>query len=543
MRSNSSRNQVRRELFGKSLAFYRQYPDIFARDRLKIPLNLYQKILLRAFFRNKYSMWILSRGLGKSWLGALALCCFGILYRNTLMGVVAPSFRQSKIIIEDKVIRDLCKRSPFLQNEIKRVVLSQAEASIEFYNGSRIRAIPTGDGNKIRGERFQLIMADEYAQIRPEIIDLVIQPMLNVVADYQVGKKQEDYANALGNRLLITSSAYYRHNHLYPLFLLYAKEMATGEGKYFVATLSYQIGVQVGLFDADHIEKEKKRLSAMDFRMEYECIFPNLAEDAWISPNDLTACSTLVHIETKGEPEFEYVMGLDCARVEGGDNTVAHIIKLVPRKDHIEKQVVYTLSMNGLSFKEQAAQIRAVMKKFPVIVVAMDTSGLGVGLADELANEYWDIELQRNLPPIIDINDVEAIARITNGIPLIHGVKPNNEMNHHMGMLIKTATQKKHVRFYSPDAGDDKIATQTADMSTSSLLTTEEEKQNLEAEALRRECMAISAKPNGVFFKFESKTRKDRFSALGFGLLAAEKREEQLQDNSHSLMVGAVTRR
>lgn len=446
--SDKDRYRKRRELLAQSIIYFRKKPDVFCEQVLEIKLNLYQKVLLRAFFNSKYSLWVMSRGLGKTWLGALALVIYCMLYKGTLAGVIAPSFRQSKILVEDKIIKDLMDRSPFLRSEIEKTVISQAEARVEFYNGSRIMAVPTGDGNKIRGYRFHVLMCDEYAQIKKEILDLVVNPMMNVKRGYEVGKT--DYDDEIGNRLLITSSAYYQHNHLFHLVKQYIDEICAGNEKYFVSILDYRIGLRVGLFDDDHIEKEKKRLSALDFGMEYECIFPNLSENAWISPDDLTSCSTLTHIETEGVKGYEYIIGLDVARVEGNDNTVAHVIKLVPRKGSVQKHLVYTKSMNGEKFEVQAQEVRRLLKKFPnVIRIFMDTNGLGIGLSDELSKPFWDMEEQKEYPPLIDMNDEQAMKEITNGVPLIYGIKPNPENNHKMGMSVKTATQKHYLRMYS----------------------------------------------------------------------------------------------
>lgn len=544
--SDRDKYRKRRRLIAESIVFFRKYPEIFCEEILEIRLNLYQKVLIRAFFDSKYSMWILSRGLGKTWLGALALVIYCMLYKGTLAGVIAPSFRQSKILVEDKIIKDLMDRSSFLRSEIQVFTVSQAEARVSFYNGSRIMAVPTGDGNKIRGYRFHVLMCDEYAQIKKEILDLVVNPMMNVKRGYEVGKT--DYDDTLGNRLLVTSSAYYQHNHLFDLVKQYIYEMATGNEKYFVAILDYKIGLQVGLFDDDHIEKEKKRLSALDFGMEYECIFPNLSENTWINPDDLIKCSTMIRIETHGAKGYEYVMGLDVARVEGNDNTIAHIIKLVPRKGYYQKELVYTISMNGEKFEEQARQIRSLLVKFPnVIRIYMDTNGLGVGLADELSKPFWDAEVQKEYPPLIDMNDEQAVKQITNGVPLIYGIKPTNEINHKMGMAVKTATQKKFVRLYSIDAGEENVKKKdkNGDDIVETIvkdLTQEEEKQILEAEATRREIMMIEARPQGMYFKFESASkrgRKDRWSALGFALYGCELIEEERNQVEIPLCVGA----
>lgn len=465
---------------------------------------------------------------------------YGILYPKTEIGIIAPSFRQAKIVIEDKIVRDLLDRSSFLKAEVKKITMNMAVCSLEFFNGSRIMAVPLGDGNKLRGYRFHVIFADEYAQIPAEIINLVINPMMNVKRGYEVGKTQ--YDDDLGNRLLITSSAYYRHNHLYNLFKMYFHEMANGNDKYMVSTLPYLIGLKVGLFDGDHIDKERKRMTPMDFDMEYGCIFPNLSEDAWIDPRDLEECSTLMNLEVDASKSkgFRYIMGLDVARVEGQDNTICHVIKLVPRKNHIEKHLKYTLSMNGEKFEEQAKQVRMLLKKFPQTdKIFMDTQTIGQGLADELSKEYYDIEEMKMYPPLIDENDEQAVANIPNGVPLIYGITPTAENNHKMGMAVKKATQKHHLKMYSLKAGDDEVE-------KGRILSLEEEKQVLEAEATRRELLGIEAKPNGMYFKFRPSTsrgRKDRWSALGLVLRGAEILEEQKEPQEESILVGKIERR
>jgi len=529
----------RRLLIAQSICFFRKYPEIFIEEMLEIKLNIYQKALVRAFFDCKYSLWILSRGLGKTWLGALCIITYCMLYRGTFAGVIAPSFRQSKMVIEDKIVKDIMDRSPFLRSEISRVIISQAEAKIEFYNGSRILAVPTGDGNKIRGYRFHILFCDEYAQIPKEILDLVVNPMMNVKRGYEVGKT--DYDDAVGNRLLATSSAYYQHNHLYDLTVQYIKEVSNGNLKYFVSIMDYTVGLSVGLFDEDHIEKEKKRLSPIDFDMEYGCKFPNLSDNGWISPDDLQKCSVLKNFQLKGIKDYEYVIGLDVARIEGNDNSIAHVFKLIHRKGSMEKHLVYTKSMNGLKFEDQAKEVRTLLKRYPnTIRIFMDTNGLGVGLSDELSKPYWDFEEQKEYPPLIDINDEQAVKDIPNGVPIIYGFKPTPEINHKCGMAVKTATQKGLLKMYSLDAGD--IEGKFSDKP----LTDEEEMQILEAEATRREVMAIVAEPQGTYLKFHpvsKKYRKDRWSALGFGLYGAEIIEQERNKSDDIPLVGCVSSR
>lgn len=382
------------------------------------------------------------------------------------------------------------------------------------------------------------VTVKEYAQIPKHLLDIVVQPMLNVKRGYEVGKDNDP--NDLGNRLLITSSAYYKHNHLWEILQHSVEEMANGNRKYFASVLDYTVGVAVGLFDEDHIEKEKKRLSSDDFDMEYGCQFINVAKDAFISPVDMNNCSHIKKIEVEGLKNFEYVMAVDVARAENGDNTAIHIFKILWRKAHPEAQLVYTQTLNGAKFEYQALMIRYLLKKFPnVSRIYMDTQNMGRLLADELEKEFYDMEEEKYYPPLIDMNDEQAMRNISNGIPMVYGIIPDQRNNHAMGLAVKKYTQKGWLSMYSLQAGDDKAHKDIQ-------LTEEEERQVLEAEATRREILHIKAKPSGNFFKFEPvrrNRRKDRWSAMGLGLYGIDLLFEERQEDTDIVAVASISSR
>lgn len=320
------------------------------------------------------------RGLGKTFLSMLALVIYALLYPNSKIGIIAPSFRQGKLLIQEKYKDEFCQWSPFLVGEEQSFVCNNAKARIDFYNGSFIEAFPVGVGSgtnaaaKIRGARLNVALVDEGVYVPEEIIENVLIPMLIVQSGYEVGKKTE---SDISNKLIITSSAGYRFNHLYKRYVKWTEEMIKDNNKqYFTMTLPWQVGVAVGLFKEDFIMQQKKTMSKERFEQEYEGIFSKLIDGSWISYQDLVACSDLKHIETKGVKGFEYIMSLDVARVKGGDNTIIDVFKLHWFKDHVEGDLVYTVSMNGVKFQDQARKIRELLKQFPqTIRIYMDVMG------------------------------------------------------------------------------------------------------------------------------------------------------------------------
>lgn len=389
----SGQMRIRQEIYKDAIAYYRLRPDEFCEDIISIKINVYQKIMLRCIFKYDYVMFIMCRGLGKTFLAMLALVIYALLYPNQKIGIICPSFRQGKILIQEKYKDEFCQWSAFLRGEEESFVCNNARARIDFYNGSFIEAFPVGVGSgtnaasKIRGARLTAALCDEAVYIPEEIIENVLIPMLIVQSGYKVGDKEGHGTN---NKLIMTSSASYRFNHLYKRYVKWTEEMLKENNtKYFTMTLPWQVGVAVGLFKEDFIMQQKKNMSKERFEQEYEGIFSKLIDGSWINYQDLITCSDLQHIETKGVKGFEYIMSLDVARVNGGDNSIVNIFKLHWFKDHVECDLVYTVSMNGKTFAEQSKVIRKLLKRFPQIIrIFMDCNGLTFGLAPLCGNTY-----------------------------------------------------------------------------------------------------------------------------------------------------------
>lgn len=62
--ATKNRSVRRKELYAEALVYFRRHPDVFVEECLEIGLTLYQKILIRAFFRFNFNIWIMCRGTG-----------------------------------------------------------------------------------------------------------------------------------------------------------------------------------------------------------------------------------------------------------------------------------------------------------------------------------------------------------------------------------------------------------------------------------------------------------------------------------------------
>ena len=514
--------EIKENAIRDKILLYRQKPDVMNEELLGIKQNIYQRVAIRSLFHYDYNAWVWSRGLGKSWTAGLAAIDMAMLYPKMVVGIAAPSFRQAKMIIENKIMGDFVNRSEILRGEIKDVKNNNDHLKVILHNGSEIIAFPVGtDGSKIRGLRLQLVIIDEYAQMNKTIVDRVIKPMLAVKSGYEVGKT--DYSDSAKNRMLFTSSAYFKFNHLYQTIADYGKAIGKGSKEHFVYPLNYRVGLETGLFDQKFIDNERNTQTTIDFDMEYGAKFIDLSEDNWISPTDLEACSTMNKVQLDYDPKYKYVMGLDVARVSGNDNTSIHVLKLVDNVDHYIKENVYSYTMNGETFGVQTQRIREILNRYPVNRIYMDTTGLGVGLADELSKPYFNVDTNEIDPPLCDVNNKEHLE-IKDGNFIIHGQKFSNDFNYRMAVSTKKNTQKRRLRLYAPET----------EGVYSDTLSYEEVVQIKEAHKTRIEVMSIEATPKGNFMSFNvprggiSEGRKDRWTSLSLALFGAD--EMELED-------------
>ena len=83
--------------------------------------------------------------LGKSFLTAVYCCCRCILYPNTKIIVASGTKGQARLLISQKIEKELMGMSPNLRREIAYVKVGANDALVKFKNGSTIEAVASSD--------------------------------------------------------------------------------------------------------------------------------------------------------------------------------------------------------------------------------------------------------------------------------------------------------------------------------------------------------------------------------------------------------------
>ena len=140
-----------------------------------VELHPIQIAILQEFWLRPFPMFIASRGFGKSFLLALYAFLKCVFVPGTKIVIVGAAFRQSKVIFE--YMETLWRNSAIIRSifdgnddgprrDVDRCTMRLGT--------SWAIAIPLGTGEKIRGLRAHIIIADDFASISSEIYETVV---------------------------------------------------------------------------------------------------------------------------------------------------------------------------------------------------------------------------------------------------------------------------------------------------------------------------------------------------------------------------------
>lgn len=485
------------------LAYYRKYPNFGITDLLCVSLMWFQRLCLKSMFDKRYTMLVMGRGCGKTWLTAVFSILHAMLYPNSQIGIIAPSFKQAEFFFDK--IQEIYDNSPYVRAASKsRPKRATFRARLNFRNGSFIEGLPLGTGNKIRGQRYNIIIIDEYAQVDEEIIKTVVLPMMTV-------KRK-----GITNRTIIASSAYFTWNHFYTRYIHYnimaeekPKQYAVHEHNYLDVKLVPENERQFDM-DEDIIEMIRVESTQEQFDMEVMCKFP-VEGNSFISQALLDRCTPKNNeldrespIEFVGENSYIYSMGIDAARVQGGDNFAISVIKIDHHMNNL-KRYVFCHTMNGATYQEMVFAIRKVLQVFPIADICMDSGGGGLTLKDLLAEPYDNKAGVAGLP-ILDMDDKETENLV--GVRILRMINFTRPVVNDMYMRLKADMQHKHLAYPQNvlrhnDVQLDEIA--------KNIIETKKELLMLQAEG----------RGNHYIFEVPPQFKKDRATAIALANMSA----------------------
>ena len=392
------------------ITFFRRNLHRFAIDYLGIKLFLYQTIMLYLMGINNFFVVIASRASAKSFIIALYACCRCILYPGSMIVIASSTKGQSKLIISEKIQKELLNMSPKLRNEIKRIKDNQSEIIVFFKNNSTITVVPASEN--ARGYRSNVIIREEFRQIKKSIDDSILSPFQIV---RQTPYMKDDFYSNIPELqeenvdIYISSSWYDNGNWMWGIVDRTFDDMLKGKPSCLLA-FDESVAIKHKIKTMRYFQTEKKKQDPMTWQLEFlnarikenrhafftytllqqnqnckQPFYPRTIPDVLSNrrnPYDIPKQKNEVRI-----------VSCDMAFIEnnGNDNSVFSCIRLLPetttyKNDSSDEMVVnngfrrivpYIGHVQGGEIKKQALRIRQLFIDFDADYISLDTRNAG----------------------------------------------------------------------------------------------------------------------------------------------------------------------
>ena len=216
---------------------------------------------------------------------------------------------------------------------------------------SSIRALPLGDGEKLRGFRFQRMIIDELLLMPEKIYNEVIIPFLSVVENpterqevydletqmIEQGKmKEEERKKWPNNKIIGLSSASYKFEYLYKIYQQYEglilNEKKQDGAHRTIMHFSYDCAPDQ-LYDQSLINQSRSTMSDSQFDREFGAIFTD-DSSGYFKVSKMAACTIPDGegqcVEVIGNPKDDYILAFDpsWSESESSDDFAMLLIKL-----------------------------------------------------------------------------------------------------------------------------------------------------------------------------------------------------------------------
>ena len=527
----------------KTIAFYREYPDLFI-DDIKGPdcnfrFYFYQRIFLRIVMRHRKVYATFPRAYSKSFLSMMALMLRCILYPGCELFITTGGKEQAASITVAK-IDEICRLIPALNNEINwdRGVSKKSKDSVEyvFKCGSKINILAARESS--RGQRRTGGLMEECVLIDQDALNEIIIPTTNVDRRLADGSRHPE--ETVNKSQIYITTAGYKNSFAYDKLIELLIESVLEPDKTMIMGGTWETPVTEGLLNEDFVEELKMSgtFNEASFEREYCSIWSGDAENAYFSANIFEKHRQLL------QPEYEYsgrsaksayyVLGIDVGRF--GCTSEIMVIKVTPQVQGAAiKTLVNLYSFEEEHFEDQAIKIKKLFFKYKARVCAIDANGLGAGLVDYMVKTQIDPETGDTLPPFGVENDDEGRYKKFKTEDTVRDamflIKANAPINTEAHVYVQTQLSSGKIKFLI-DEKEAKIKLMSTKMGQE--MSPDERAEKLMpftlTTVLKDQMMNLVEDNEGVNIILKQNNRgikKDKFSAFEYGLYYVKLDEER----------------
>lgn len=552
------------------ITFFRRNLHRFAIDYLGISLHLYQIIILYLMGICYFIVIIASRASAKSFIIALWACCRCILYPNSMIVLSSSTKGQSKLLVSEKIQKELMNMSPKLRKEIKKIKDNQNEVIVYFNSGSTITVVPASENG--RGYRSTAIVREEFRQIKKIIDDSILSPFQIIrqtpylMDDFyaNIPELQEENID-----IYISSSWYDNGNWMWGIVDQAYNDMLAGKQSCMLA-FDESVAIKHKIKTMRYFQTEHKKQDPMTWQLEflnsrikenrYAFFTYDLLQRNQNCKQPFYPRTTLDFLSGRKNP-YEIpkqkneirIVSCDMAFVENdnNDNSVFSCIRLLPEttsykpdgsnetivNNGYRRVVSYMEHAQGGELKAQATRIRELYEDFQSDYICLDTRNSGVGIYDLLARPLYDEDRSIEYPALTCMND-DTLAnriRVEGAEPRIFAINATQKINSDIALDFRRILAEKRIDFLVTfERASEEILPKIKEYTSAPDANTQlfYETPFLETQALFSETTSLvyEKKPDTgvIVIREQGNNRKDRYTSVSYGSYMASLLERDL---------------
>lgn len=462
------------------VTFFRRNLHRLAMDYLGIKLHLYQIIMLYLMGINQFIVVIASRADAKSFIIALYACCICILYPNSMIVLSSSTKGQSKLLVSEKIQKELMNLSPVLRKEIRRVKDNQNEIIVYFCNHSTITVVPASENG--RGYRSNVIVREEFRQIKKSVDDSILSPF-QIIRQAQYMK--DDYYTDIPELQeesvdIYISSSWYDNGHwMWNIVDKAYDEMLKGKPSCMLA-FDESIALKHKIKSMKYFQSEKKKQDPLTWQLEFMNARLKENRSAFFTYSMLQQNQTnkrpfyprtTIDFKTGKKNPYDIpkqkgeirIVSCDMAFIENkkNDNSIYSCIRLLPesttyrRESHSDLKISngyrriisYMESIQGGDTGKQAIRIRQLYEDFGANYIVLDMRNAGIAIFDLLAKVMYDEERGVEYSPLTCMNDDTVANRIKadGAIPCIFVINASQKLNSDIALDFRKTLEEKKI--------------------------------------------------------------------------------------------------
>lgn len=551
------------------ITFFRRNIHRFATDYLGLKLHAYQIIALYLMGVFKFIVIIASRASAKSFLLALFACCQCILYPNTMFVLASGTKGQAKLLVSEKIQKELMNLSPTLRKEIKKIKDNQNEVIVYFKNNSSITVVPASENG--RGYRSTSLAREEFRQIKKSVEDGILSPFQIIRQTPYM--KDAYYENVVElqeeNTDIYISSSWIDNGHwMWGIVDDAFEDMMKGKPSCLLA-FDEAIALKHKIKTMRYFKQEKRKQDDLTWRVEFMNERVKENEHAFFTYAMLQQNQNVKKpfyprsaLDFKSHRKNPYdipkqkgevrIIACDMAFVENkhNDNSIFSCMRLLPdsktynrsesdiKIDNGYRRVVsYMEHIQGGDVTRQALRIRQLFEDFNADYIVLDLRNAGVSIYDLLARIMYDDERDIEYSPLCCMNndDVANRIKIEGANPCIYVINATQKLNSDIAMDFRRVLNNKQIDLLvSFETALEEVLPNVKDYVTSIDLNTQLffEMPFLETQEFISESVGLvyekKEQTGAIVIHEQGNNRKDRYTSVSYGSWFASELEKDL---------------